>query len=231
MIRILLWDVDGTLMDFKAAEKAAVRTLFSEFGLGECTDEMIRRYSALNEAYWKRLEKGEITKPEVLIGRFREFFGQQGIDPELAPEFNSRYQLRLGDTIVYRDNSFDLVRSLKGKVLQYAVSNGTVTAQRKKLERSGFDKLFDGVFLSEELKAEKPSPLFFSQVFERIAPAEKDEIMIIGDSLTSDIRGGIAAGIRTCWYNPEGKPVPEGFAIDHVIRDLGEVPGVAGISG
>ena len=80
MVRAILWDVDGTLLDFAAAEKAAIQRLFIEFGLGECTDDMVARYAAINDGYWKRLERGEITKREVLIGRFREFFTELGID-------------------------------------------------------------------------------------------------------------------------------------------------------
>ena len=74
MITTILWDVDATLLDFLAAEKAAIKKLFQEFDLGECTDEMIRRYSKINRSYWEQLECGELTKPEVLVGRFREFF-------------------------------------------------------------------------------------------------------------------------------------------------------------
>ena len=230
MITTVLWDVDGTLLDFQAAESAAVRTLFREFGLGECTDEMIRRYSAINVTWWERLERNEITKPRVLVGRFEQFFSEIGVDPRIAPAFNERYQFCLGDTIVYRDDSLDLIRSLRGKVRQYVVSNGTVVAQSKKLRLSGLGELMDGVFLSEKLGVEKPNAGFFDQVFAAIPPAGPDEILIVGDSLTSDIRGGISAGIQTCWYNPGKKPVPEGWAIDYVISDLHEILPILGVN-
>ncbi len=154
-ITTILWDVDGTLLDFLAAEKAAIRSLFQEYQLGECSDERIRRYSVINRSYWERLERGEISKPEVLVGRFRSFLREEGIDPSIAPEFNEKYQLRLGDTIVFRDDSLNIVRSLQGKVRQYVVSNGTIKAQTKKLDRSGLDVLLDGVFLSEQLGSGK----------------------------------------------------------------------------
>ena len=109
---------------------------------------------------------------------------------------------------------------------QCVVSNGTVVAQTKKLTRSGLGALMDGVFLSEQLGAEKPKKEFFDQVFAAIGPVEKGETMIVGDSLTSDIRGGDNAGIVTCWYNPEGIKAPEGYRIDHEIRDLHEVYGL-----
>ena len=110
MIRALLWDVDGTLLDFQAAERAAIMSLFSEFGLGPCSEAMVRRYSAINDGFWKRLERGEITKPQVLVGRFEVFFAECGLDVSLAPVFNARYQLALGDTIVFRDDALNLVR-------------------------------------------------------------------------------------------------------------------------
>ena len=220
----ILWDVDGTLLDFKAAEKAAVQALFREFSLGECTDEMVRRYSQINEVFWQRLERNELTKPQILVGRFEQFFSETGIPASLAPAFNDRYQLALGDTIVFRDDSISIVRSLQGKVKQYAVTNGTVTAQNKKLTVSGLKDLLDGAFLSEGVGAEKPNIAFFDAVFDVIRPTDLSKILIIGDSLTSDIRGGNNAGIRTCWYNPDRLPARPGYDIDYIISDLREVP-------
>ena len=226
MINILLWDVDGTLLDFKAAECAAVKRLFCEFSLGECTDEMVRRYSEINEGFWQRLERNEITKQQVLIGRYRQFFREIGVPVSLAEEFNERYQLRLGDTIVFRDDSYNIVKSLQGKVRQYVVSNGTIVAQSRKLRLSGLGDLMDGIFLSEALGAEKPNKEFFAKVIEQIHPDSMDHVMIVGDSLTSDIRGGNNARIRTCWYNPEKKQAPAGYRIDYTITDLHEIVGM-----
>lgn len=222
MIRSLLWDVDGTLLDFRAAETAAVKSLFDEFSLGRCTDEMVRRYSRINMAFWEKLERNEIPKSRVLIGRFEQFFREIGIPVSLAEEFNRRYQIRLGDTIVFRDDSINVIRSLQGHVKQYVVSNGTTVAQTRKLKLSGLGELMDGIFLSEAIGAEKPNKAFFDAVFENIRPRCLDEVLIIGDSLTSDIRGGNNAGIRTCWYNPERKEAPEEYRIDYMISDLHE---------
>ena len=217
---ILLWDVDGTLLDFIAAEKAAVQTLFREFGLGECTDEMVERYSRINKEYWERLERGELSKPEILVRRFADFFASEGLDASKAPEFNEQYQVRLGDTVVFCDDSYELLSSLRGRVKQYAVSNGTVVAQTRKLRRSGFDQLLDGVFLSEELGYEKPATEFFGRVFAAIGEPDRERVLIVGDSLTSDITGGNRAGIRTCWYNPKGEPNLTAAHADYEIRDL-----------
>ena len=223
MISTILWDVDGTLLDFIAAEKAAIKTLFGEFNLGQCSDEMIKRYSEINKTYWQRLERGEITKQEVLVGRFKEFFKSEGIDISAVEEFNSLYQLRLGDTIVYHDDSLEIIKSLQGRVRQYVVSNGTVEAQSKKLRLSGLGELVDGIFLSEHIGVEKPNIEFFDKVLEEIKPADRSSILIVGDSLTSDIQGGNNAGIVTCWYNPLGDKAPDKYRIDYEISDLHQI--------
>ena len=220
MIKAILWDIDGTLLDFHAVESATIHALFREFNLGECTNEMVRQYSLINEEYWQRLERNEISKDRVLVGRFETFFESRGIDPALAPSFNREYQLRLGDLIVFRDNSLDLVKSLHGKVRQYVVSNGTVSVQTKKLRDSGLGEFMDEVFLSEDLGVEKPNSGFFDHVMNAISPESKSEVMIVGDSLTSDMQGGLNAGIVTCWYNPDNKPLPDRYPVDYVISDL-----------
>ena len=220
MIKTVLWDMDGTLLDFLADETAAIRSVFAEFGLGECTDAMLARYSAINVAFWERLERNELTRPQVLTGRFEQFFRECGIDTRLAPAFNDRYESTLGNTVVFCDDSLSVVKALKGRVKQYLVSNGTVAVQRKKLERSKLGEQMDGVFLSEELGVEKPDRAFFEEVFSIIRADDLSSVMIVGDSLTSDIQGGMNAGIRTCWYNPCQKPVPDNYRVDYSIADL-----------
>ena len=224
-ITTVLWDVDGTLLDFIAAEKAAIRKLFKEYDLGECTDEMLARYSKINRTYWVKLENGEMTKPEILVGRFRDFFVSEGLDPSIASAFNEKYQDRLGDadSIVYCDDRLNLLKSLRGKIRQYAVSNGTIAAQTKKLKLSGLGELMDGIFLSEQLGYEKPNIEFFNQVFDALGPVDRSKVLIVGDSLTSDIRGGNNAGIPTCWYNPHGLSAGPEYQIDHEIKDLHEI--------
>lgn len=223
MITTILWDVDATLLNFVAAEKVAIKALFQKYKLGECTDEMLARYSRINRTYWERLERKELTRNEVLVGRFLEFFKKEGLNTDIAADFNEDYQSSLGDTIVFNDNSYEIIKSLQGKVKQYVVSNGTITAQSKKLRLSGLGKLMDGIFLSEQLGVEKPDGRFFEKVFGEIGPVDKGQVMIVGDSLTSDIQGGNNAGIITCWYNPEHKQTEDGIRIDHEISDLHEI--------
>ena len=223
MIKVILWDIDGTLLDFIKAEYAAIKKCFEVFQLGECTDEMISRYSKINRGYWERLERKEITKPEVLVGRFRDFFSGENIDTNCAEEFNKEYQIRLGDTICFCDDSYELIKSFKDRVKQYAVTNGTKIAQDKKLVKSGLIDLFDDIFISEEVGYEKPDIRFFEHVWAKIGAYRPDEVMIVGDSLTSDMQGGNNADIVCCWYNPKKVPNTKNLKIDYEIEDLNEI--------
>lgn len=223
MIKTILWDVDATLLNFELAEKAAMEKCFSMFEMGECTQEMLSRYSKINRSYWQRLERGELTKPEVLVGRFEEFFGKEGIPVEKAAAFNEEYQVRLGDTVFFHDNAYELIKELQGKVKQAIVTNGTVVAQERKLEKSGLNKLITDIFISDRIGAEKPSPKFFEKVWEELGPYKKEEVMIVGDSLTSDMQGGNNAGIRCCWYNPKGLKNETSVHVDYEITNLWQV--------
>ncbi len=223
MIKTLLWDVDGTLLDFGKSEEYGIRKCFELFSLGECTDEMLSRYSLINKKYWEMLERNEITKPEVLRGRFEEFFKSEGIEFDKIDEFNLEYQYRLGDKVFFCDNGLETVQALKGKVKQYGVTNGTYVAQSRKLKESGLDKIFDGVFISDKVGYEKPSIEFFNAVQTEIGEFKSDEVMIIGDSLTSDIKGGNNAGILCCWYNPKSDKNKYNLKVDYEIKDIAEI--------
>lgn len=219
-IKAVLWDIDGTLLDFVKCERKALKKCFSIFELGECTDDMLDMYSKINKRYWKRLERGEITKRQVLVGRFEEFFENIGLPVNIVSDFNNEYQYRLGDYAYFCGRGKYVVSSLAGHVKQYAVTNGTLIAQEKKLHKSGLDKLLDGIFISENIGIEKPDKRFFDAVFEEIGDYDKDEVMIIGDSLSSDMRGGNNAGILCCWYNRYGEENTEGVRIDYEIKSL-----------
>lgn len=220
MIQVILWDIDATLLDFLAAEEAAIRFCFKKHGLGICTDEMLARYSVINRRYWEMLERGEMSKSDILINRFKDFFASEGIETNCEKEFNDSYQVALGDTICFRDNGYELVKKLQGKYRQFVVTNGTYVAQERKLRKSGIGALVEEAFISDLIGYEKPSMEFFNHVFEKIGQYDKNEVLIIGDSLTSDMQGGNNAGIVCCWYNPNhvenNKNVRIDYEIDHL---------------
>jgi len=223
MFDVILWDVDGTLLDFPAAERQSLLDAFAHFDLDPCPEDRVARYSKLNASYWKRLERGEITKNELLPGRFQEFFQQEGIHFDRYWDFNDFYQLRLGENATPQDDSCALAASLQGRVKQYAVTNGTKVAQDIKLDRSGLAELLDGIFISEVVGAEKPDPAFFAPVFQAMGPVDKSRVLMVGDSLTSDMQGANNVGIPCCWYDRQGKPLPDHLRIDFHISHLRQV--------
>lgn len=221
MIKAILWDIDGTLIDFKAGEKAAIKTCFDIFGLGECPDEWVAEYSEINTRYWRLLEQKKMEKPQILVGRFREFFSLHGIDPDVSPAFNDEYQVRLGDTVLFTEGAEETVKALRGRVIQCGVTNGTLVAQSRKLKKSGLDTLLDQIYISEKVGFEKPDPRFFDAVFGGLPGVSREEIMIVGDSQTSDMEGGRRTGIKTCFYNPRALPYSE--KVDFEIKRVSEV--------
>ncbi len=223
MYKYLLWDIDGTVLDFFASERYAIKTLFKKYKIGECTDEMIKMYSRISTKYWQKLERNELTKPEILVGRFREFFEIIGADTSLAESFNKDYQLSLGDYIEFMSGAKEMLLSEKGKYILAAVTNGTKVAQEKKLSLSKLDKIFDSIFISENVGHEKPNREYFDYVFKSLGVTDKKEVLIIGDSLTSDIKGGYLSGIDTCWFNPKHKENTLGIPVTYEIDSISEI--------
>lgn len=223
----ILWDVDQTLLDFKKSESYAIRFCFRKFGR-EAGDEAVAIYSAINENFWKRIEKGEINKKEALVERFRVLFdriGEKGIDAEA---FQKEYADALGSVYYYQDDSYELLKSLKGKYRQYLVTNGVTYTQMKKLRLSGLDKLVDGIFVSEQIGFPKPYKEFFERCFSMIPDFFREKTVIVGDSLSSDMQGGNNAGIATCWYNPAGFKNLSDVKIDYEIKNLKEIRHIIG---
>ncbi len=228
MFDAILWDVDGTLLDFIASQRESLFTCFELFGFGKCTEEMHQRYSAINISLWEMLERGERTKAEILTERFRRFFAETGLPEEKAEDFNAEYEKRLPDTVRFFPHALETVEALKGKVIQCSVTNGTKYVQERKMNETPLGGLFDRLFISETVGAEKPDPRFFEAVFRALRDIPKERILIVGDSLTSDILGGLRAGIHTCWFNPDGKKGREEIRPEYEIRDLREVLTLAG---
>lgn len=223
MIKYVLWDVDGTLLNFHLAEENAIRACFDEYGLGELSDDRLAVYRKINNKYWKALERGEITRLEVLEGRFREFFEKYGYDTEIVSDFNISFQESLGKTYVFNDKAYETVNKLGDRYKQYAATNGSAIAQEGKLKGAGLDTIFEDVFISEKIGFEKPSKEFFDYIFDTIGSREKSQYVIIGDSLTSDIRGGNNAGIKTIWFNPDRLEQDKDIDFDYEVINLEEV--------
>ncbi len=223
MIKYVLFDVDDTLLDFGKAEAAAIRKTFERIGI-PATDETVRRYSEINNEQWRLLEKGVITRSEVLTRRFDILFAELGIKGIPSEMAQASYEYLLGIGHYFVDGAPELLKALEGRYELYIVSNGTASVQSSRLKSAGIIPYFRNIFISERLGFNKPSKEFFDACFERIPGFEKDKAVIVGDRLSSDILGGINAGIRTCWFNPKGEaPDPE-IPADYEIRELSELP-------
>lgn len=222
MYNTILWDVDQTLLDFEKSQDYALRFSFGQLQL-EINEEIVRLYASINDAYWKRLELGEVTKKELLTGRFDTLFERLRITDVSSADIAPIYQKALGSVYYFIDDSLELCKKLKGKVRQYAVTNGVASTQRNKLQLSGLLHIMDGIFISEEIGYEKPDIRFFEACFKQIPDFEAEKTLIVGDSLTSDIKGGNLANIACCWYNKAHKVNESGLRIDHEISNLWEV--------
>lgn len=222
MIKYLLFDIDDTLLDFGKAEAYAISRAFSEVGI-PVTDGLIARYSEINDFVWSMLEKGEMTREEILLYRFSLLFEERGIKVE-PEKIQKIYEWRLGEGHYFIDGAPELLDALYGKYKLYIVSNGTLSVQERRIKSSGIGKNFEDIFISERIGHNKPSREFFDTCFARIPDFNKTEALIIGDRLSSDILGGINCGVKTCWYNPAAVQNTTEIIPDHEIRHLNELP-------
>lgn len=219
----IFFDLDNTLLDFHKAEHSAAEKLFAAFGLPN-DDGTIKRYSEINLSYWKRFEKGEIEKSEIFVNRFITFTEElnKSCDCEKMAEM---YMDFLSGEHPKIDGADEILSYLKQKgYYLYATTNGHRITQNRRIKEAGFDRFFDGVFLSEAIGHQKPEREYFEYILENIPITDKGEILIIGDSQSSDILGGINIGIDTCWFNifNEEKKYPSKYEI----RSLEEIKNI-----
>ncbi len=221
MIEFVLIDLDDTILDFHKAEQVGIRNTLRHFGV-EPTDGTIELYLQINRAHWKRLERGEITRKQVNEGRFEVLFQQLGhqVDGAACAAY---YLSQLGLTHDYLPGAEEAVRRLSKKYRLFIASNGNVSVQIPRMAASGLNELVEQAFISEELGQNKPSKAYFDICFSRIPGFDPNKAIMVGDSLTSDIQGGINAGISTCWFNPAGKTNTTGIHPDYEITSLAQL--------
>ena len=218
---IILFDADHTLFDFKKCEYHALKEALSELSLPN-GDEYIERYSEINEMMWKALERGEITKERLVLERFERFLKEFDFDCD-TERLSELYKERLSQQTYLFDGVEELLKKLYGTRRMFIITNGVKRVQDGRMSRSPISRYFEKIFISEVIGYEKPSKRFFESVMAQIPDFDIKRAIVIGDSLTSDIKGGINAGIDTCWYNPEGKKAPADMPITYTVRDLAEI--------
>lgn len=222
MLRTIFFDLDDTLLDFTRAEAAALRRALTEMN-APADNDVLERYHAINAAQWELLEEKKLTREQVLVGRFDILFGELGLRRS-ARAICERYEGYLAEGHWFIPGAEALLEEIASLYDLYLASNGTAKVQHRRLESAGIARYFRGIFISGEMGADKPSPAFFEKCFAAIPDFSRENALIVGDSLTSDIRGGINAGLRTCWFNPHGRPARPDIVPDCEISALSQLP-------
>ena len=222
MIKTVFLDLDDTILDFQKGERIAIRNTFLQIGI-EPSEEIIQKYIEINLKCWQALERGEMTREQVLVGRFEKLFETLGFEHS-ATNAQNIYEDLLSREHDFLPGGKELLEQFKacGKYKLYMATNGIPEVQKPRIADSGVGEYFDMIFISEEIGYAKPQKCFFDKCFDRIEDFNKDEAIIVGDSLSSDIMGGINAGIKTCHFNPWDKPYTN-IKPDYKINKLSEL--------
>lgn len=218
----LLFDLDDTILDFQKAEKYAICKLMEHYGI-EASDKNIETYHQINISYWKKLELGLVEREKLILLRFVDFFAlfAKLIDLEKAKEVNTVYFDYLSSVVFFIPDSKEVLKKLKEKYKIYLITNGVKRVQERRLSLLGDLKdIFVKKFISEEIGYTKPDIRFAEHVLKE-CNLNKDECLIVGDSLSSDMQLGINASIDTCWFNPKNKT--SDMNITYVIKELKEL--------
>lgn len=202
--RWILFDADGTLFDFEAAQVAALERTWRQAGMPELPD-LLDRYRRINLDLWDRYERGLIDQDEVRLRRFADVLSELDHDIARAEPLADSFVANLSREGRLLDGADRLLEDLRGNFSLALVTNGIAEVQRGRLARSGIEHHFQAVTISGEIGTAKPAGAFFDAAFAACGDPDPAEVVIVGDSLTSDIRGGLDYGIATCWFNPEGR--------------------------
>lgn len=217
----LLFDADNTLFDFDQAERNAHLLLCRAHGLA-FSEEGYQLYHKCNADLWRDFDRGLCTKEYLLVERFRRYLAITG--ERADPEALNRDHLRaLGEGAMLLPGAEELCRVLSRDHRLYLLTNAVASVQKTRFANSAIAPYFQGAFISEEVGVGKPDPAYFDYVFHAVPGLARDNALVIGDSLTSDIQGANNAGLPCCWFNPKGQPRPQGLRIDYEIRTLEEL--------
>lgn len=197
----LLFDLDDTLLDFGKAEDNAITKIFERYGI-PLTDENKRHYVEFNRSLWKALEREEITREQLFAVRFTEFFRIMGVEAD-GVKANAEFISYIAGGSFLIDGALEICQKLHKLYKMYIITNGSKKAQRGRLKDSPLTECFDGIFISEEIGFVKPKKEFFDYVFAHIDERDKSKVLVIGDSLTSDIKGAADYGIDSCWISAD----------------------------
>lgn len=219
---VVLIDLDNTILDFNTAEHIALGRALGELGL-PVSDEIAALYNKINIRHWEMLEDGILTREQVLVQRYESLFRELGVEAD-AERAQALYESYLAEGHWFMPGAEELLETLFGKYRLFICSNGTQRVQDSRIASAGIAPYFEKIFISEHMDGNKPEARFFEQCFREISGFDRSRTIILGDSLTSDIRGGKNAGILTCWFNPAKKNNNGPINPDYEIVKLTEFP-------
>ena len=221
MMEFLFLDLDDTILDFHKAERIALSKTLASFGL-DPTEAVLGRYHIINKEHWERLERKELTRDQVLEGRFRTLFAELGRTVDAAAVTRA-YEQNLSIGHYFLPGAQEAVQRLSQKYRLFLASNGTATVQHARLTSAGLYPYFEKVFVSQEVGHNKPSREYFDACFSQIPGFDVHKALMVGDSLTSDILGGSRAGMKTCWINPDHLPPRADIPADYQLERLAQL--------
>ena len=222
MVEFLFLDLDDTILDFHKAERLAISKTIRQFGV-EPTEEVLKRYHVINKWHWEQLEQGKLTRDQVLENRFGVLFEELGVAADKTACARA-YEKNLSIGHYFLPGAEEAVAYLSKRYRLFLASNGTASVQKGRMTSANLYRFFERVFVSQEIGHNKPSKAYFDACFAQIEGFDPAKAMIVGDSLTSDILGGIRAGIATCWVNPSHAPGREDIKADYEIEALAQLP-------
>ena len=225
MIKTVFFDLDQTILDFHKSEREALTQMLMHFGVIP-DEKMLMLYSEINLSQWKLLEQKKLTLDELKVSRYRIFLEKIGVCGVSPTEATKYYEQALCRGYFTVPGAVEMLEAMYKRYDLYIASNGTPNVQHSRIEGSGIAKYFKDVFISHELGVSKPDKSFFDICFSKIHGFEHKTALMIGDSLTSDIAGGINAGIKTLWYNPDNLISNNDIKPDYVAFSLDEIPDI-----
>lgn len=219
---IILFDADDTLFDFKKSEREAFRNAILEFNIDYDENYHLKIYQEINTAIWKEFEDGLITQQKLKVERFKRLSDRLKIKFD-ENKFANAYMFHLANASFLYDDSLELIKSLHNNYKLAIITNGLKYVQENRIKKSIIAKYFEDIVVSEEVNVSKPDPKIFEHALNNINNTDKIKVLMVGDSLTSDIQGGINCGIDTCWYNPNRKENKTEIKPTYEISNLMEI--------
>ncbi|MBV7332956.1 YjjG family noncanonical pyrimidine nucleotidase [Chloroflexi bacterium TSY] len=217
----LLFDADGTLFDFEQSEAVSLQQSIEQLGY-PYEQDYLTTYREVNRKIWNDFEQGKLAQAELKVKRFELFLERVKVD--IQPEtFSQHYLGNLANGTYLLEGSEEIIKALSTSYRLLIMTNGLKEVQRSRLEKSTLHNYIDELIVSDEIGVAKPQAGIFDVAFAAMGHPQKAETLIIGDSLSSDIAGGINYGIDTCWYNPDKKRRPDGLTITYEINGLTEL--------